>query len=291
MKLIIILTMLLFSSISYAELLWSPGEYSWQKTKQPSPAKNTKQPHTQHKSHMRPKEKAYYLLDQQNAEVIFIAPDLKQQKLSPAADSMKYTLPETGMDNYHALIAEKKDANSHASSLRYVSMRGKPSGISPSLLVQHNKLPLEIIPEPMIREHWKFYTSNSHSFSVLFNSQPLADNWVVMSTSNGTTLDGKTDQQGRIRFTLPEDFTDIKPGRRANKPAEFKLRTVHIANDITYQTNFNAPYYVNPAHWQSSSGGIAALSLGFISGLLLMFKHNHNNKPKNKNTPSSGKAS
>ncbi len=270
--------------MTYAELLWSPKENLWHKVKQRQQAK----PNIDHNSHMPSKEKSIYLMDGHHADVIFISPDLKKQKLSLDMESGKYILPKTGMDNYHALVAEKRGKNSHESSLRYVSMRGKPSGVSPELVVNSAKLPLEIVPEPMIREHWKFYTSNSHTFKVQFNGQPLADSWVVLSTSNGTKMDGKTDQYGRITFTFPEDFAHIKAGRRANKPAEFKLRTVHIHDDTTYKTNFNAPYYVNSAHWQSNSGGIAALSLGFISGLLIMFKHNRKNNSTNKNQQSSG---
>ncbi len=290
MKLNLFIILLVFSNISYAELLWSPKENLWHKAKQVAQDKHTQPANAEHNSHRRAKEKSIYLLDGENAGVVFVSPDLKKHKLSPQAGTDKYILPKTGMDNYHALVAVKKAVNSHESSLRYVSMRGKPSGVSPGLVVNSSKLPLEIVPQPMIREHWKFYTSNSHTFKVQFNGQPLSDNWVILSTSNGTMVDGKTDQHGRITFTFPEDFVQIKAGRRANKPAEFKLRTVHIDNDVTYQTNFNAPYYVNSAHWQSNSGGITALSLGFISGLLIMFKHKRKNNSKNKNQQLPGKA-
>ncbi len=262
------------SHLSYAELLWTPKPVK-KEVKSAKPA-DVHAGHQQHRS----REKAFYLQDNKNTNVRYITPALKVLTLIHQEQSDKYVLPDSGMDNYHALVAERKTDTSHESSLRYAYMRGKPSGHSPENLVTNYKLPLEIVPEPMIREHLRFYSSIKHSYKVLFEKKPLIDTWVILKTSNGSTIDSKTDSQGKVTFSLPEDFQNIKPGRRANKPAEFILRTVHIANNITYKTNFSAPYSVNPSHWKSNSGGILALSVGFISGIVVMRRHN---KKTNKN--------
>lgn len=268
------------SHLSYAELLWSPKPIENTMSK-PKPLKSD-DAHAGHQQN-RSQEKAFYLEDNQNVTVKYMTPALKILTLTPQENSNKYVLPKTGMDNYHALVAERKTDITHESSLRYAYMRGKPSGYSPENLITNNKLPLEIVPEPMIREHLRFYTSVKHSYKILFDKKPLVDTWVILQTSNGSKIDSKTDSKGKVTFTLPEDFQDIKPGRRANKPAEFILRTAHISENITYKSNFSAPYSVNPSHWQSNAGGILVLSMGFISGILVMRRHNKNNT-KNKKT-------
>ncbi len=274
---LVILGVLGISHFCAAELLWSPKPIEKQKSTQ-------QEQHAGHGQQGR-REKAFYLQDQKNVTVNYIDPSLKVLPLSSADKSSKFILPDSGMDNYHALVAERKGEALHESSLRYVYMRGKPSGYSPDDLISNHKLPLEIVPQPMIREHWRYYTNNKHSFQVLFNEKPLIDTWVILQTTNGSKFDAKTDVEGKVSFILPDDFKDVKPGRRANKPQEFLLRTVHIADNITYKTNFSSKYSVNPSHWQSNSGGVLALSIGFISGLVIMRRHNKNNPQKKKKKP------
>jgi len=271
------------SHLSHAELLWNPKPAVKQQSGQ----------HDQHAGHGQSgsREKAFYLQDQNNVTVNYIDPSLKVLPLSSADKSSKFILPDSGMDNYHALVAERKGEALHESSLRYVYMRGKPSGYSPDDLISNHKLPLEVVPQPMIREHWRFYSNNKHSFQILFNEKPLIDTWVILQTTNGSKFDAKTDVQGKVSFILPDDFKEVKPGRRANKAQEFILRTVHITDNITYKTNFSAPYSVNPSHWQSNSGGILALSIGFISGIVIMRRHNQQVNITKVNKKSSRRAS
>ncbi|NOQ78974.1 MAG: hypothetical protein GQ546_06195 [Gammaproteobacteria bacterium] len=288
---IVFITVLGFTQLSQAELLWSPKPDKKLQSSKPVSKEN----HNQHAGHgNRSQEKAFYLQDNINSIINYIDPSLKVLSLTNEDNSNKYILPKSGMDNYHALVAERKGDALHESSLRYVYMRGKPSGYSPENLIKNHKLPLEIVPEPMIREHWRFYTNNRHTFQILFNEKPLADTWVILQTTNGSKFDSKTNAEGKVSFILPDDFKDIKPGRRANKPQEFILRTVHIADDITYKTNFSSKYSVNPSHWQSNSGGLLALSIGFISGLVIMRRHNRNafqkQPQKQKKKPASSKS-
>lgn len=293
--LLILSVLLSMSPLCHAELLWNPKPTEKQKPLKATDGsqKNNSSGQNQHAGHnmSRNREKSFYLADNQNAIVKYIDPSLKTLSLTAEDKSNQYILPKTGMDNYHALVAERTTEMTHESSLRYAYLRGKPSGFSPENLIKQHKLPLEIVPEPMIREHLRFYTNKSHLFKILFNEKPLVDTWVIFQTSNGTTLDSKTDADGKVLFTLPDDFKEIKPGRRANKPAEFLLRTVHIDNNINYKTNFSAPYSVNPSHWQSNAGGMLALSIGFISGIVIMRRHNQQFNIVQKNKELNKKAS
>lgn len=281
-QLIVLLAVLSTSHLTRAELLWSPKPTE----KQSSAQTIDEHARHQHGQGGRTQEKTFYLADNQNASVKYINPALKTVLLNPQDQTNKYIVPKSGLDNYHALVAERSTDTLHESSLRYFSMRGKPSGTSPGNLIKQHKLPLEIVPQPMIREHWRFYTNNKQSFQILFDNKPVVNSWVVLKTSNGTTLDSKTDSNGNVNFMLPDDFKNIKAGRRANKPEEFMLRTTYTANNISYKTNFTAPYSVNPSHWKSNSGGLLALSIGFISGIVIMRRHNNNTKSTAKNKAS-----
>ena len=273
------------TQVTHAELLWTAKPSVKQQQEE---LRHQQMGHAQHGGN---RKKAFYLKDGEKAEVYYLSPDLIRQVLKPEANSNKYVLPKTGMDNYHALIAERGIENIHESSLRYPYMRGKPSGESPEKLIKSHKLPLEIVPEPMVREHWRFYSQNTHRFLILFNKKPLNDSWVILKTSNGSNIELMTNQEGYVDFTLPDDFTDIKPGRRANKPGEFILRTAHVDGEITYSTTFTAPYSVNPSHWNSNLGGLVTLSLGFISGIVIMRKHNKKVSLEKNNKKRQGAAS
>jgi hypothetical protein len=257
------------TQVSYAELIWSSQPSVKQQQEE---LKHQQMGHAQHGGN---REKAYYLRDGEKAQVSYYSPDLSQQTLNAENNSDKYVLPKTGMDNYHALIAQRSTEKIHESALRYPYMRGKPSGESPKKVIRSHKLPLEIVPDPMVREHWRFYSQNTHRFQILFNEKPLSNSWVILKTSNDSTIELASDQDGFVEFTLPDDFSDIKPGRRANKPAEFMLRTAHVDGDKTYTTNFTESYSVNPSHWNSNLGGVITLSLGFLSGIVIMRKHNN----------------
>ena len=275
---------MLVTTTTEAELLWSSQPSEQQQQEQ---LRHQQMGHAQHGGN---REKSFYLNDGEKAEVRYLSPDLSQQMLKPDMSGDKYILPKTGMDNYHALIAERSINNIHESALRYPYMRGKPSGESPKKVIKTHKLPLEIVPEPMVREHWRFYSQNTHRFQVLFNKKPLSDSWVILKTNNGSTMELMTNKEGYVDFTLPDDFTDIKPGRRANKPSEFFLRTAHVDGNKTYKTNFSASYSVNPSHWQSNLGGVITLSLGFISGIVIMRKHNRKVSEQNNNKKRRGAA-
>jgi len=137
-------------------------------------------------------------------------------------------------------------------------------------MMANNKLPLEIVPDPMAREHGRFYSQNENDVIVRFNGKPVSDAWVGFISSNGSELEATSDSEGRVTFTLPDDFKNVRTGRSNNKAADFMLRTGYVDEGVLYRTNFSAPYSVNPSHWQSSSVGLFMLLFGFVSGIVVM---------------------
>lgn len=210
------------------------------------------------------------LQDSAGASLALFTPTLERLPVDTPAEDGVLKLPRTGVDYYHLLLAERHTGKVHEAALRYIVGRGKPSGHSPSELLAVDKTALEIVPQPLPREHWRYESAEPVAFRVRFNGTPLADTWVGLSTSNGSQLEGTTDANGMVRFDLPDDFTRVVPGRDANPGAEFVVRTGTVANDMLYRTNLSAAYYVNPRHWQSTQVGLFMLGAGFISGLIVM---------------------
>lgn len=221
--------------------------------------------------------KPFVLQGAAGAKVQMWLPTRVRRPLHPDAGSGRVLVGGTGLDNYHLLLARKQTASGEEVALRYLYQHGKPSGVSPSSLVNYNKATLEIVPEPLTREHQRYLSQQSFHFLVRYQGEPLAAHTVTLRSSNGSQLEGKTDNKGRITFELPDDFTDVQPGRGSNRPGEFVLGTVHVAGDRQYQTTLSAPYYVNPSHWRSTTGGLMAMFAGMVTGLVVLRRSRANN--------------
>jgi len=258
--------LLIMSGASQAEMRWSTKA---------SAMKHGPQVKMQHKpeagghSNMR-RSKTLFLQDSADAKLWMVTPTIEERPLKLEDDSGKLKVPSTGMGSYHALVASRQEDTLHESALRYEYLRGKPTGRSPAELMANNKLPLEIVPDPMAREHWRFYSQNEHAFIVRFKGEPVSGAWVGLTSSNKSEMEATSDADGRVTFTLPDDFKNIRPGRSKNRPAEFLIRTGYVDGDMLYRTNFSAPYSVNPSHWKSDTVGLFMLLSGFAVGLVVM---------------------
>jgi len=205
------------------------------------------------------------LTDGQGAEARLILPDLSTREVT--LDGASVSIPGTGMNNYHALVATRHDGDRHETAIRYPYLHGKPSGHSPSELTTADKARLEIRPTPLPREHQRYQASHEAAWRLLFDGRPLADTAVALTTSQGSRLDLETDDRGRLRVELPDDFSDTRPGRRANRPAEFVIQARHQTGEGTFLTRFSAAYYVDDGHWKSTWAGAAVLGGGLFLGL------------------------
>ena len=209
--------------------------------------------------------KTLTLKDSADAQLSMWRSDLQRVELK--TDNDELVVRPTGVDNYHAIVAQRTQDGLHESAIRYVYLNGKPAGRSPAELLDIDKLPLEIVPAPLTREHQRYLSAGIANYQIRYHGQPLPGASVALETSNGTQAEFMTDARGRIALRLPEDFARIEAGRRGNPPADFILRTSHANNGTEYRTTLSAHYYVNPHHWQSNSGGVIAAISGFAVGL------------------------
>lgn len=203
-----------------------------------------------------------------DGEVRFMRPDLARQALELKRDKVK--LRSTGMDNYHALIAESRaDAHTVEYAVRYVYMRGEPSGSSPSLVNTAVKTRLEIVPAPLPREHRHYHANHDAVFVLRYKGVPVAGTAITLTTANGSVIEGRSDRVGAVRFTFPDDLPEVKEGRRSNPPAEFVLSAQLQRDGLLFTTTLSDQYHADPAHWQSFGMGVAVLGLGFVSGVVI----------------------
>ncbi len=210
-----------------------------------------------------------YLRNGNDAVVSLWNPSLVQSPLAPAKPDGQVVVRPTGVDNYHLLVAKRQSPAGEEVALRYMYMRGKPSDESPSRLLGATKVTLEIVPSPLPREHWRYQTSTPAVFIIRLDGKPLPGQPVRLVTTNGTLMEALTDQAGKVRFQLPEDFSHVLPGRESNVPAEFIVSTAYGHGDSRHLTSLSAQYHVNPSHWESSLGGMFALLAGFVGGMAL----------------------
>ncbi len=225
-----------------------------------------------HQGHAHARSAAMQMLleDGERADIRMILPDLSEQKLMRDAHGLT-TIAQTRMSYFHALIAERETNGLHEAAIRYLHMSGKPAKPSPSKILTLPHAPLDIVPDPLPREHWRYLSGNDFAFVLRFQGKPLAGHQVNLTTSNGSTQQYVTDLEGRFALVLPDDFRDVREGRENNRPGEFVLRSEFNNGEDSYITTLSAPYSTNPSHWQSLALGAAVIGGGAVFGVLMTF--------------------
>lgn len=213
--------------------------------------------------------KSFVLQGGDNATVHLITPQLDARPLPLTAG--RASVPSTGSDNYHALVAVQRTGHATDSAVRYIYMHGKPSGHSPSEITAFSKARLEIVPDPLPREHWRYYSGDTIQILLRFNDAPLANHALQLTTGNGSTLSATTDSNGRATFLLPDDFAQIGAGRSENRPAELLITASHTDRGHSFSATLAHDYHVNPSHWQSTTLGIATMVGGILMGVAMLY--------------------
>lgn len=196
-------------------------------------------------------------------------PELEEREIEPE-EAERILIKPTGLNSYHALVAIREDGGATEVAMRYFYFNGKPATKTPSALVAAEKAVLEIVPDPLPREHWRYLSGEPVRFLIRYRGTPLGEQTVSLYTSNGTLLEGRTDGEGRWEVVLPDDFVDVRTGRSHNRPGDFVVRTALVSEGHTYRTTLNASYSVNPSHWQSTGLGGLVLAAGFLTGLIVL---------------------
>lgn len=203
-----------------------------------------------------------------NNSVVLIKPDLSKDDLNLSDNTLN--LPKASVGGYYALVLNHHSDDRVDSAIRYLSMQGRPSKISPTRLTALPKTDLEIVPHPLHREHDRYTASKAYRFLLHFKGKPLANTAVTLETRDTAAQTYTTDSTGAFSITLPNDFKNIQVGKSENKPSEFLLVVQHSDNNLTYKSTLSMPYSLNPNdYWQSQSYGVGTIVIGFLGGLFL----------------------
>ena len=124
-----------------------------------------------------------------------------------AAGGFKVSAGKVG--NYHWLQATEDSQIGvvTASTVHYFANPGP----APTAMLHLAKADLEIVPQPLPREHWRYRVGETGAFLVRFHGEPVANMGVRLETSGGSRQVFKTDERGIVQVTFPADVAEESP--------------------------------------------------------------------------------
>jgi len=171
--------------------------------------------------------------------------------------------------NYHWLVMreETPERVKVASTAWYF---GNP-GPSPTALLAEPKHELEIVPEPLPREHGSYRESEKWRFIVRLRGQPLAAQALTLETEFGSRSTFTTDAAGVATVLFPRDFkAEAKEGGHGRPSAGFVLSTEKESDGVRYLTAFNLNYGPDADRQRSLAWGAAFGLLGLLAASPLL---------------------
>lgn len=223
---------------------------------------------SKHGGHAKGESTMFALMNTEtNASAHLILPDLSEQNLT--FNRTAVMLPKPSMGGYYAMIATVYDTNETYSAIRYLSLHGRPCKVSPTKLTALPKTDLEIVPDPLHREHDRYTASKTYRFLLRFQGKALSHTAVTLETLDTPAQTYTTNAAGAFSIILPNDFKNVKIGRSENKPSEFLLSTQYRYGGHLYKSTLSMPYSLNPNDfWQFQSYGAGVIAIGFLGGLV-----------------------
>lgn len=188
------------------------------------------------------------------------------------AEGAKIASSTPQIGNYHWVVAreESTDEVRVASTAWYF---GNP-GASPKEMLKTVKHELEIVPDPLPREHGSYRESEKWRFLVRFNGQPQPNQPVTLETAFGSRSTTLTDANGFATVLFPRDFKPPAPteGEAGHGPqrAPFVLATVKEADGRKYLTAFNLTYGQDADRNKSLGWGAAFALIGMLAATPLL---------------------
>ena len=212
------------------------------------------------------------------AEVIVFAaggPDERRRVAYPVVDGgarIEAAAPKVG--NYHWVLArqELETEVRVASTARYFSNPGP----APTELLKVAKHELEIVPQPLPREHSRYREAEEWRFQVRWNGAPAAKQKVVLETEYGSRSTYVSDGDGMIVALFPRDFRELDGRPDADQhmsgpqTAMFVLGTQRDEGGKHYVTAFNHTYSAAPERTHSLGWGATFGLIGMVAALPLL---------------------
>lgn len=151
---------------------------------------------------------------------------------------------------------------------------GNP-GASPRALLATPKHELEIVPDPLPREHGSYRESEKWRFLVRFQGIPQPGQKLTLETEFGTRTSFVTDQSGIATVLFPRDFrppsVDKEEGASHGRPsAKFVLSTEKHSDERHYLTAFNLNYAPDAERGRSLAWGAGFCLAGMLAATPLL---------------------
>ncbi|GEM_PF-562041 len=179
------------------------------------------------------------------------------------------------LGNYHWVVARSEAAGEVrvASTVWYFSN----PGAAPTALLKEAKHELEVVPDPLPREHSAYRESEKWNFIVRFNGVPVPNQLVTMETEFGSRSSFQTNAEGRALVLFPRDFKPATPAQAAPgghemgpRRARFVLAAEREEGGIRYLTAFNTTYSPDADRNRSLAWGAAFGLLGMVAATPLL---------------------
>ncbi len=211
------------------------------------------------------------------------APDKSHRQLPVSAEGARVEPVTPKAGNYYWLTAraESENAVTVASTTTYFSN----PGAAPTEMLLTGKHELEIIPQPLPREHGSYRESEKWRFLVRFAGQPLAGKKLTMETEFGSRIAFTSDADGMATVLFPYDFKAEEPGKdggRHGRPrrAKFVLAAEHENGGQHYLTAFSYAYSPDAERGRNLWAGLGFGAFGMLlaAPLLRRKKPEHGTK-------------
>lgn len=198
-----------------------------------------------------------------------------------AADGAKFRSAAPKVGNYHWVVARQESANEVriASTAWYFANPGD----APTDLLKEARHELEIIPDPLPREHGNYRESDKWRFIVRYAGQPLAGQVLTMETEYGSRSRFVTDAAGVATVLFPRDFQPAAADHEAHgrRRAKFVLTTEKDDAGKHYLTAFNYGYSPDADRDRSLGWGAAFGLLGMVAATPLLRRRSTNGSARN----------
>jgi hypothetical protein len=202
-------------------------------------------------------------------------PDERRRVAYPVGpDGAKIEAAAPKVGNYHWVVARQEDQAEVrvASTTWYFSNPGP----APTALLAQPKHELEIVPQPLPREHSSYREAEEWRFQVRWNGVPAADQKLTLETEFGSRSTYVSDAQGIVVVLFPRDFREQKAKPDGDehamgpRKAKFVLGTEREADGKLYLTAFNYTYSPDPERTRSLGWGATFGVIGMVAALPLL---------------------
>lgn len=140
-------------------------------------------------------------------------------------------------------------------------------GPAPTEMLLERRNELEIIPQPLPREHSSYRESEKWKFLVRFQGHPLPGEKLSLETQFGTRTSFVTGPDGVATVLFPRDFrpaAENAHGGHAPPRAQFVLAAEHDDLGKHYLSAFNYAYGADPDRERSLAAGLGFGLLGML---------------------------